>query len=156
MNWFFIFLTVLGTFVLMEVVAWLAHKYVMHGFLWALHKDHHTGAEGFFQKNDWFFLIFAIPSWLCIMLGMMYGYPFPVWVGAGIAVYGAAYFFVHELFIHQRVKVLSKTQNPYLLAIRRAHKTHHKSLVKEGGECFGMLFVPMRFFKAYKEIKNGL
>ena len=26
----------------MEFVAWFAHKYIMHGFLWSLHKDHHV------------------------------------------------------------------------------------------------------------------
>ena len=36
--WIFI---VLLTFVFMEFVAWFSHKYIMHGFLWSLHKDHH-------------------------------------------------------------------------------------------------------------------
>ena len=30
------------TFVFMEFVAWATHKYVMHGFLWYLHEDHHV------------------------------------------------------------------------------------------------------------------
>ena len=55
----------------MEGVTWLTHRYVMHGFLWYLHEDHHKKGNGFFEKNDWFFVIFAIPSWLCIMLGSM-------------------------------------------------------------------------------------
>ena len=25
----------------MEFMAWFTHKYIMHGFLWVLHKDHH-------------------------------------------------------------------------------------------------------------------
>jgi len=29
------------TFLAMEWVAWAAHKYIMHGFLWNLHEDHH-------------------------------------------------------------------------------------------------------------------
>jgi len=37
----------------MEGVAWLAHKYLMHGFLWALHRDHHKKEQyGFFEHND--------------------------------------------------------------------------------------------------------
>ena len=32
---------VIITFLFMEFVAWFAHKYIMHGFLWFLHKDHH-------------------------------------------------------------------------------------------------------------------
>ena len=35
----------------------------------------------------------------------------PFWIGMGITFYGMAYFFVHDLFIHQRVKVLKKTKN---------------------------------------------
>ena len=48
----------LGTFLLMECITWCTHKYVMHGFLWYLHKDHHQPHDGFFEKNDAFFLIF--------------------------------------------------------------------------------------------------
>ena len=59
-------------FILMEGAAWSAHKYLMHGFLWKVHEDHHKPTGHVFQKNDLFFLIFAIPSWLCIMLGVIY------------------------------------------------------------------------------------
>ncbi len=52
----------IGTFVTMEAITWLTHKYVMHGFLWYLHEDHHKKGPGFFEKNDAFFLIFAIPT----------------------------------------------------------------------------------------------
>ena len=38
-----------GTFIFMEFVAWFTHKYVMHGLLWILHRDHHQGHEGFFE-----------------------------------------------------------------------------------------------------------
>ncbi|MFM2047581.1 MAG: hypothetical protein RI955_127, partial [Bacteroidota bacterium] len=58
------------TFLLMEFVAWSAHKFVMHGFLWYLHEDHHLkGEDTFFEKNDAFFLIFSIPSFLCFLFG---------------------------------------------------------------------------------------
>ncbi len=49
-------------FFMMEAVTWLTHKFVMHGFLWYLHEDHHQKQPGFFEKNDAFFVIFAIPS----------------------------------------------------------------------------------------------
>lgn len=138
---------VIATFFFMEFVAWATHKYVMHGFLWVLHKDHHVKEPGFFEKNDAFFLIFAVPSWLCIMLGMMYNVPVSVAIGAGIAVYGFAYFLVHEIFIHQRIKWLRKTDNIYFKAIRRAHKMHHKHLTKEDGESFGMLIVEWKYLR---------
>ncbi|HAS44138.1 MAG TPA: carotene hydroxylase [Microscillaceae bacterium] len=152
-------LIVIATFLFMEFAAWFAHKYLMHGLLWMLHKDHHQKEPGFFEKNDAFFLIFAIPSWLCIMFGMMNGNDFRVWIGAGIAVYGFAYFVVHDIFIHQRFKILKKANHPYFLAVRRAHRAHHRHLDKEEGECFGMLLFPLKFLKQAKEElakKNGL
>ena len=60
-----------GTFVLMEGITWATHKYVMHGFLWYLHEDHHRVRPGFFEKNDAFFFIFAVPSFFCILFGTL-------------------------------------------------------------------------------------
>src|SRR5690606_15339815 len=57
------------------------------------------------------------------------------------------YFLVHDIFIHQRFKLLRNTDNSYFRAIRRAHKVHHKHIGKEDGECFGMLWVPMKYFR---------
>lgn len=150
-------LIVLGTFVFMEFMAWFTHKYVMHGWGWFLHEDHHVVGEDkvFFEKNDSFFIIFAVPSFFLFLFGALNGYNFLFWIGSGIALYGAAYFFVHDLFIHQRIKVLTRTKNPYFMAIRKAHKVHHKHLGKEEGECFGMLFVPLKYWKdAKKSVKN--
>lgn len=142
------FLILLASFVAMEGVAWFTHKYVMHGFLWYLHKDHHKKEHyGFFEKNDFFFLIFAIPGMIGIFLGMYNDFNFSFWIGMGITVYGFTYFMVHEIFIHQRFKFLRSTNSNYFKAIRRAHKVHHKSLEKEHGECFGMLWVPMKYFR---------
>ncbi len=138
---------VAGTFFFMEFMAWSMHKYVMHGLGWYFHRDHHQHKPGFFEKNDVFFLIFAVPSWLFIMTGMMAGNDWRVWVGLGIALYGLAYFLVHDVFIHQRLPWFKRTDNLYFRAIRKAHKVHHKHLGKEEGECFGMLIVPVKYFK---------
>lgn len=137
------------TFFAMEFVAWATHKYVMHGILWSLHSDHHKKDHyGFLERNDTFFLIFAVPSMLLFMVGAAVGLHTPwLWIGLGILVYGLAYFFVHEVFIHQRIKWLRNTNNSYFLAIRRAHKVHHKHLGKERGECFGMLLVPLKYYR---------
>jgi beta-carotene 3-hydroxylase len=139
-------LIILLSFCTMEAVAWMSHKFLMHGFLWKIHEDHHTGSPHTLQRNDSFFLIFAIPSWLFMMFGVMDGCDYKLYIGIGIAVYGIAYFFVHEVVIHQRLKFFSRTKNRYLLALRRAHKMHHKHLGKEDGECFGMLYVPKKYF----------
>lgn len=150
-NWMINTLIVIGTFVAMEAVAWLAHKYIMHGLFWNLHKDHHRKDNPiFFERNDYFFLIFAIPGIICLALGSFYGYTVALYIGIGITIYGAAYFFIHDIFIHQRFKVLRNTNNWYFKAIRRAHKMHHKHVTKEDGECFGMLWVPLKYFKETK------
>ncbi len=141
-------LITLGTFLAMEFVAWFAHKYVMHGFLWYLHKDHHQHKPGFWEKNDAFFLIFAIPSAACYIVGSAVAEMLPVFfVGVGISLYGLAYFLVHDIFIHQRFKIFTRTNHRYLKAIRKAHKVHHKHLDPEDGECFGMLVVPPKYIK---------
>lgn len=143
-------LTVLITFVLMEGATWLIHKYIMHGFLWVLHRDHHDHShEGPLERNDLFFVIFALPAIALLYLGAEAGYNHLFYIGLGITSYGMAYFFVHDIFIHQRVKFLRQTDNPYLLSIRRAHKQHHKHTSKEDGECFGFLWVPIQYFKMY-------
>ncbi len=134
------------TFCLMEGVTWLTHRYVMHGFLWVLHEDHHKKEDGFFEKNDLFFVIFAIPSWLCIMLGSIHQIYWVVAIGAGIAMYGFAYFLVHEIIIHQRFKLFARSNNRYIKAIRWAHKMHHKHINKEEGESFGMLLVAKKYW----------
>jgi beta-carotene 3-hydroxylase len=142
------FIILIGTFFGMEFVAWFSHKYIMHGLLWMLHKDHHKKeSQGFFEHNDFFFLIFAIPGILFLFLGLYQGFDALFWVGLGITLYGFAYFFVHDIFIHQRFKLLRNVDNDYFKAIRRAHKIHHKHLGKEHGECFGMLLVPLKYFK---------
>ncbi len=143
------------TFIIMEGVAWFTHKYIMHGFLWILHEDHHDKRKKvhpIFEKNDAFFLIFAIPSLVMIYIGTFYNqYNYLLFIGIGIALYGLAYFLVHEVVIHQRLKWFSKIDNVYLRALRKAHKVHHKHLEKEDGECFGMLIVPKKYFiEAYK------
>lgn len=140
-------LIVLATFVLMEFVAWATHKYIMHGFLWFLHEDHHVvNKDHTLQKNDMFFLIFAIPSILLIYIGFS-KLSIYFFIGIGILLYGMAYFLVHEVIIHRRLPPPSKTKSKYIKAIRKAHKIHHKNRGKYHGVNFGMLIVPMKYFK---------
>ena len=68
------------TFLFMEAVAWFLHKYVMHGFGWYIHEDHHRPTKGRFEKNDIFGLFFAILSFLLILTGYLAGFDirFPI------------------------------------------------------------------------------
>jgi beta-carotene 3-hydroxylase len=68
-------------------------------------------------------------------------------IGLGITFYGFCYFMIHDVLIHQRFKWFKNTNNKYLIGLRKAHKVHHKHLGKEHGECFGMLFVPFKYYK---------
>lgn len=141
----------LSTFLVMEGITWCTHKYVMHGFGWFLHEDHHQpGYPHVFEKNDAFFVVFAIPSSLSIFFGLEQQLFWLASIGFGILFYGLAYFLVHDVLIHQRFKWFKHTKNRYLLGLRKAHKIHHKNMGKEESECFGMLFVPFKYFKKPK------
>jgi beta-carotene 3-hydroxylase len=142
------------TFMAMEGITWCTHRYVMHGFLWYLHKDHHQVRPGIFEKNDWFAFIFAVPSFLLIYNGT---YKHMWWmqaIGFGIMLYGVAYFLVHDIIIHQRFKWFSRSNHTYVRAIRWAHKMHHKHLAKNPGESFGFLIVNKKYWDKVKRDKK--
>lgn len=152
---YFILIT-LAVFLTMEGITWLTHKFVMHGFLWYLHEDHHKKGPGFFEKNDAFFLIFSIPSILCILFGTFDHKFWLAAIGAGIAMYGFAYFLVHDVIIHQRIKLFTRSDNIYVRGIRWAHKMHHKHLEKQDGESFGMLLVAKKYREKVKADKKRI
>lgn len=153
MNWIIYIAILAGTFLIMEGITWLTHKYIMHGWLWYLHEDHHRKKTGFFEKNDAFFIIFAVPSFCFILFGTIDSIYWLQAVGFGIMAYGFAYFIVHDVIIHQRFKWFSRTDNTYIRAIRWAHKMHHKHLDKGNGESFGMLFVHKRYWERVRKNK---
>ncbi len=134
----------------MEGVSWLTHRYLMHGFLWFLHEDHHKKHPGFFEKNDSFFVIFAVPSFFSILIGTIRENYWLQAIGFGVMAYGFAYFLVHEVIIHQRFKWFTRSNNYYIRTIRWAHKMHHKHLGKEEGESFGMLMVHKKYWEKVK------
>ena len=143
--WILIFL---ATFFIMEFNAWFTHKYIMHGFLWHIHRDHHKKDHGgWFERNDLFFIFYAVVSMMCWYLWGQYDLWYCLPIGIGIMAYGLAYFIVHDIFIHQRFKWLRNIDNKYARGVRRAHKIHHKHLGKDKGENFGMLIVPRKYFK---------
>ncbi len=141
-------LVLILTFIFMEFMAWFSHKYIMHGFLWVLHKDHHKkDHNSWFERNDLFFIFYAVVSFINVYAWGEHSFWAGLPIGIGIFVYGFSYFMVHDIFIHQRFKIFRNSNNKYARGLRRAHKIHHKNLNKDGGECFGMLWVPMKYFK---------
>lgn len=137
----------------MEFVAWFAHKYVMHGILWTWHEDHHKPhfeKDGFFEKNDRFFLVFAIPSMFCYILGTATPALWLLFVGIGISIYGVIYFLIHDVYIHRRFKWFRQLDSTYSRAILRAHGAHHAKQTKDGAESFGLLVVARKYFMSRK------
>ncbi len=139
------FLSVAG----MEFVAWVAHKYLMHGPLWIWHADHHKPKhekEGFFEKNDLFFMVFALPSMTCYILGTLTAHKWLFFVGVGISIYGLIYFLVHDVYIHRRFNWFKQLETTYSRGILRAHGAHHSKHTKEEGESFGLLVADKKYF----------
>ena len=145
--WLYIIVFIL-TFFGMEFMAWFTHKYVMHGFLWNLHSDHHKkDHDSWFERNGTFFIFYAVVSMTFFFLWQNGILEIGLAIGLGIFAYGLTYFLVHDIFIHQRFKLFRNANNKYARALRRAHKMHHKHLGKDKGECFGMLLFPYKHYK---------
>jgi beta-carotene 3-hydroxylase len=135
---------VFGTVGAMELVAWASHKYVMHGFGWAWHRDHHEPHDGLLEKNDRFALVgaalsiglFALGSPL--IMGEAAWWP-GTWLGLGVLVYGIIYTLIHDGLVHQRW-FRWVPRRGYARRLVQAHRLHHASLGREGGVSFGFLW----------------
>ncbi len=141
---------VLCGFIAMEAIAWFSHKYIMHGFMWNWHRSHHEPRTGRFEKNDLFGILFSFISMYFIFSGSLADFDWRFFFGIGIMLYGFAYFIVHDVFVHQRLPFLKKTNTAYFQAMRYAHKIHHKVRTKEGAEAFGFLFVSKKYLRKYR------
>jgi beta-carotene 3-hydroxylase len=130
-----------GALALMEGVAYVAHKYVMHGFGWFLHESHHRPRQSWFELNDLYAFIFAIPSIVLIWYGTN-GYPWALWTGLGVAGYGLIYFGFHDVIVHRRIHHQWRPKSKYMQRIVHAHRLHHASEEKEGTVSFGFVYAP--------------
>ena len=86
---------ILATVAAMEGVAWASHKYIMHGFGWAWHRDHHEPHDGMLEKNDLFALVGAAMSIAMFAAGspMIRGaaaWEPGTWIGLGILIFSSA------------------------------------------------------------------
>ncbi len=132
-------------FLFMEFVAWFLHKYVMHGFGWGLHEDHHRYTKGRLEKNDVFGLIFAVISFLLILTGYLDGFDIKFPIGLGVMFYGLGYFLVHDTFFHKRLKIKYRPKSRYLKRVLNAHAIHHQKSNPHDGVCFGFLYASKKF-----------
>jgi beta-carotene 3-hydroxylase len=144
MDWLVPLMFVLATIFAMEWVAWGSHKYIMHGFGWAWHRDHHEPHDKLIEKNDRFGLVGAGLSIAMFAIGseMVRGpdawWP-GTWIGLGILAYGIIYTLVHDGLVHQRW-FRYVPRGGYLKRLVQAHHLHHATLSKEGGVSFGFVF----------------
>ena len=139
-----IILTVLAATIAMEFVAWSSHKYIMHGFGWGWHRDHHEPHDNLLEKNDLFAIFGAGMSISAFVIGspMIMGasaWEPATWIGLGILFYGIIYTLVHDGLVHQRYFKWVPRKG-YAKQLVQAHKLHHATIGKEGGVSFGFVF----------------
>ncbi|WP_336981303.1 sterol desaturase family protein [Altererythrobacter fulvus] len=136
-------LIVIATAAAMEGVAWGSHKYIMHGWGWGWHRDHHEPHDNLLEKNDLYAIVgaalsismFAVGSpWV---MGADAWWP-GTWVGLGVLVYGIIYTLVHDGLVHQRY-FRYVPRSGYLKRLVQAHNLHHATVGKEGGVSFGFV-----------------
>ena len=137
-------LIVIASVLAMELIAWSSHKYIMHGWGWGWHRDHHEPHDNAFEKNDLYGVVgaamsismFAVGSPL--VMGSSAWWP-GTWIGLGILFYGIIYTLVHDGLVHQRwFRYVPK--KGYAKRLVQAHKLHHATESKEGGVSFGFVF----------------
>jgi len=138
-----VILTVLASVAAMEFVAWSSHKYIMHGFGWAWHRDHHEPHGNLLEKNDLFALFGAAISIGMFALGSplvmgVHAWEPGTWIGLGVLVYGVIYTLVHDGLVHQRY-FRWVPKRGYAKRLVQAHKLHHATIGKEGGVSFGFV-----------------
>jgi len=132
-----------ATVLAMEGVAYVTHRWVMHGPGWFLHASHHRRREGRFEANDLYAVIFAIPSIILIFGGVQLDWgAWATWIGAGIAAYGAIYFGFHDVIVHQRIRHRYVARSTYMKRIVQAHRLHHATETKYGSVSFGFIWAP--------------
>jgi len=145
MSWLAPALIALAAAMAMEGVAWASHKYVMHGFGWGWHRDHHEPHDNLLERNDLYALVgaaisiafFAVGSPL--VMGAQAWWP-GTWIGLGVLLYGIVYTLVHDGLVHQRY-FRWVPKRGYARRLVQAHKLHHATVSREGGVSFGFVFV---------------
>lgn len=137
----FAIVVIIATVALMELFAWWAHKYVMHGWGWAWHKSHHEPHDDRFERNDLYAVVFACVAIVLFWIGTTYWAPI-WWVATGITIYGLLYFVAHDGLVHQRWPFRYVPRSGYLKRLYQAHRLHHAVEGKEGCVSFGFIWAP--------------
>lgn len=137
MSWPAAIAVTLAALVFMEFWAWFAHKYIMHGFGWAWHRDHHEPHDNTFEKNDLFAVVFGTINAVMYIVGSLYWEPL-WWMALGVNLYGVIYAIIHDGLVHQRF-FRWVPKKGYAKRLVQAHKLHHATIGKQGGVSFGFV-----------------
>ncbi|EAQ27735.1 beta-carotene hydroxylase [Erythrobacter sp. NAP1] len=137
MSWPAAIAVTLGALIFMEFFAWYAHKYIMHGWGWGWHRDHHEPHDNKLEKNDLFAVVFGTINAGMYIFGALY-WDALWWAALGVNLYGVIYALVHDGLVHQRFgRYVPK--NAYAKRLVQAHRLHHATIGKEGGVSFGFV-----------------
>lgn len=124
-----------ASFVVMEPITYLVHRFVMHGFGVVLHRSHHRRNTSGWEANDLYPVLFASLVCLAMAAGFNISHlAFVLPVAIGVTIYGATYALVHDVYIHRRLPVFRRPVAALDLFAER-HELHHRF----NGEPYGML-----------------
>ena len=135
---------IVATIVAMEGIAWASHRWIMHGFGWGWHRDHHEPHDKPIERNDLYALFGAALSIGLFALGSPWlrgaaAWEPATWLGLGVLGYGIIYTLIHDGLVHQRW-FRWVPRRGYAKRLVQAHKLHHATRGKDGGVSFGFLF----------------
>ncbi len=122
----------------MELFAWWAHKYIMHGWGWGWHRDHHEPHDDALEKNDLYAVVFGGIVFAMFLAGYFWSEAL-WWAAFGITLYGIIYTLVHDGLVHRRFWNWTPKRG-YAKRLVQAHRLHHATIGREGGVSFGFVF----------------
>lgn len=143
MPWWQALLIVVAVVAAMELTAYAAHRWIMHGtWGWGWHESHHQPRTGAFERNDLYAVVFAILSISLFAVATLTGTAWLFWVATGITTYGLLYFLAHDGLVHNRLSFRIVPKGGYLQRLYQAHRLHHAVDGREGCVSFGFLYAP--------------
>ncbi len=136
-------LVVTGT-ILMELLAWAGHKYLLHGPAWSLHKSHHDGSTSRFEGNDVIAVVFAGIA-IALFAFSDWTVNFGKVVASSMTLYGILYAIVHEGLAHGRLPLPQVLVRGYVKRLVQAHRLHHTYRTQSNPIAHGFLYAqPVR------------
>jgi beta-carotene 3-hydroxylase len=134
------FLVVGFTFLAMEGLSYVLHRYLFHGVLWRIHQSHHIAKVGRWGRAPWHLETNDLFSFLFAAFAVAaFAWPPTWWIGFGITLYGTIYFVVHDAVTHRRFFPLDLNW-AWVVRIRDAHRAHHNDVSKVGVGPYGLFF----------------